>query len=326
MLMRSRNVVTLALAVAALLAGGSASSQISPERTYYGIERPFPVKVANPAGNEGTLSIKLLDVENAVLETVESVEPGQIDLAVLFPSLWETKGSRGVVYAQMYAGDTAVGPAIVLQPMIAQSYAELDQRSGSLSWRPSPRTFTGYRAYIEQDVLMTTTEGDILFRMRPDHAPNTAWNFMQLGDGGFYTDIIFHRIVTKPNRFVVQAGDPLGEGSGGPGYMIDLEDSKLPHDFGIISMARSGDPNSNGSQIFICLSREATKALDGRYTAFGQAISGADVINKLADTPLNGQRPVNPPKIKSVKLVDAAPRGTGAAPVKVPSDQPAGGR
>ncbi|MFI4872138.1 MAG: peptidylprolyl isomerase [Phycisphaerales bacterium JB061] len=326
MLMRSRTVVSFVVAAAAAFLGGPAQSQITPDRTYYGIERAFPVHVTNPDGNEEALSVKLLDASNAVLETVESVEPGQVDLAVLFPSLWETKGSRGVLYAQLYTGEEPVGPAVVLQPMISQPYAALDQRSGSLSWTPSPRTFTGYRAYVEKNVLMTTTEGDILFRMRPDHAPNTAWNFMQLGDGGFYTDIIFHRIVTQPNRFVIQAGDPLGEGSGGPGYMIDLEDSKLPHDFGVISMARSGDPNSNGSQIFVCLSREATRALDGRYTAFGQAISGAEVINKIADTPLNGQRPVNPPKIKSVKLVDAAPRGTGPEPVKAPSAQPAGGR
>ena len=326
MLMRSRTVALFVVAAATLISGGKALSQITPDRTYYGTERPFPVHVTNPEGNDGALSIKLLDPSNAVIETVESVEPGQVDLGVLFPSLWETKGSRGVLYAQMYGGETATGPAIVLQPMISQPYAVLDQRSGNLSWAPSPRTFTGYRAYVEKNVLMTTSEGDILFRMRPDQAPNTAWNFMELGDGGFYTDIIFHRVVTQPNRFVIQAGDPIGEGSGGPGYMIDLEDSKLPHDFGVISMARSGDPNSNGSQIFVCLSREATKALDGRYTAFGQALSGADVINKIADTPLNGQRPVNPPSIKSVKLVDASPRGTGPEPVKAPSAQPAGGR
>src|SRR5690606_16217454 len=239
-------------------------------------------------------------------------------------SLWEDGASRGVLYAQLYAGDVATGPAVVLQPMIAQPYAALDQRSGQIAWAPSPRTFTGYRAYVDKDVLMVTSEGEILFRMRPDQAPNTAWNFMHLAEGGFYTDIIFHRIIAKPNRFVIQAGDPLGQGSGGPGYMIDLEDSKLPHDFGVISMARSRDPNSNGSQIFVCLSREGTKMLDGRYTSFGQAIAGADVINKIADTPLNGERPVNPPVIKSVRLVDAAPRGTGPEPVKSPTDQPSG--
>ncbi len=76
----------------------------------------------------------------------------------------------------------------------------------------------------------------------------------------------------------------MGEGSGGPGYMIDLEDSKLPHDFGVISMARSGDPNSNGSQI-LCLSREATRAPRRPVHGFRPAISGAEVINKIADTP-----------------------------------------
>lgn len=312
-----RNAVVAAAAIVSLAA--SAAAQLSPERTYNGTGRPMPVTVANPAGNEAALSIRLLDAQNAEVGRVDTVQPGLVDFATLFPSLWEDGASRGVLYAQLYAGDAATGPAVVLQPMIAQPYAALDQRSGQLSWTPSPRTFTGYRAYVDRDVLMVTSEGEILFRMRPDHAPNTAWNFMHLADGGFYTDIIFHRIISKPNRFVIQAGDPLGQGSGGPGYMVDLEDSKLPHDFGVISMARSGDPNSNGSQIFVCLSREGTRALDGRYTAFGQAISGAEVINKIADTPLNGERPVNPPVIQSAMLVDAAPRGTGPEPVKAPA-------
>lgn len=316
----SRAIVTSAAALMTTLT----SAQLSANRTYYGLNRPMPVTVTNPAGNEAGIAIKLLDVSNAVVGEVASVEPGQVDFAVLFPKLWETKDTSGVLYAQLYAGDVPTGPALVLQPMLSQPYAELDARSGQLSWAPSPRIFTGYRVYTDQDVLMTTSEGDILFRMRPDHAPNTVWNFMRLGEGGFYTDIIFHRIISKPNRFVIQAGDPLGQGSGGPGYMVDLEDSKLPHDFGVISMARSRDPNSNGSQIFVCLSREGTKMLDGRYTSFGQAIAGADVINKIADTPLNGERPVNPPVIKSVRLVDAAPRGTGPAPVKSNTDQPAG--
>lgn len=317
---------SIVMAAATLLASvlpSAADAQLTPERTYFGINRAMPVKVANPEGNDQALGIKLLDVANTVVEEVDSVEPGQVDLAVLFPSLWEG-GEKEVLYAQMYAGDAPVGPAVVLQPTISPSYAELDQRRDQIAWRPSPRVFTGYRAYVDKNVLLSTSEGDILFRMRPDHAPNTVWNFMSLAEGGFYTDIIFHRIVMSPRRFVIQAGDPLGEGSGGPGYMIDLEDSKLPHDFGVISMARSGDPNSNGSQIFVCLSREATAVLDGRYTSFGQAISGADVINKIAETPLQGQSPINPPSIKSARLVDAAPRGTGPAPVKAQAAEPAG--
>ncbi|PHQ78224.1 MAG: peptidylprolyl isomerase [Phycisphaera sp.] len=174
---------------------------------------------------------------------------------------------------------------------------------------------------------MATSEGDITFRMRPDEAPNTVWNFLSLGDGGFYTDIAFHRVMPQ---FVIQAGDPRGEGTGGPGYFLDLEDSKLLHDFGVLSMARSSDPNSNGSQVFICLSRERTQGLDTRYTGFGQAITGADVIMKIANTPLTSERrsetPVNPPLIHTATLVDAAPRGTGAAPVALPKEEAPSGR
>jgi peptidyl-prolyl cis-trans isomerase B (cyclophilin B) len=306
----------------------TSNAQLAPERTYFGTNRPLPIVVTSP-GTENPLSIKLIDSADAVLETKEAVEPGKVDLAALFPSLWESEGNRGVLYAQLFDGDAAVGPAVVIQPLVSPSYAaRTSQRTGKPEWTPSPRIFSGYRAYVEQDVLMSTTEGDILFRMRPDEAPNTVWNFMSLGEGGFYTDIAFHRIIAE---FVIQAGDPRGEGSGGPGYYLDLEDSKLPHDFGVLSMARSADPNSNGSQVFVCLSRERTKGLDSRYTGFGQAISGADVITKIADTPLqaapNNESPVNPPLIQSVTLIDAAPRGTGAAPVTMPADEsPSSGR
>lgn len=317
---------TLVTAAAVVVAGASAvetGAQLTPSRTYFGADRPMPITVASPAGSEGSLGIKLLDAENAVVEQLAAVEAGEVDLAQLFPTLWESQGSQEVVYAQLYAGEEPVGPAIVLQPMLSQPYAKLDGRG--IAWTPSPRVFTGYRAYVDRDVLVSTSEGDIVFRMRPDHAPNTAWNFMSLAEGGFYTDIIFHRVVVEPRRFVIQAGDPLGQGVGGPGYMIDLEDSKLPHDFGVISMARNPDnPNSNGSQIFVCLNRESTRVLDGSYSSFGQAISGADVISKIADTPVNGQRPLNPPMIKSARLVDAAPRGTGPEPVMAPEAAPAG--
>lgn len=306
----------------------SANAQIQPERTYYGVDRSFPVRVESP-GTENPLSIKLMDPSNAVLETKEAVEPGTVDLAALFPSLWESQGQQGVIYAQLFEGDNPIGAAVVLQPMVTPKYAALG-RGGIPEFQPSPRVFSGYRAYVEKYVVMATTEGEITFRMRPDEAPNSVWNFMELAEGGFYTDVIFHRIVAKPNKFVIQAGDPRGEGSGGPGYYIDLEESRLPHDFGVLSMARSGDPNSNGSQVFVCLSREATKGLDGRYTGFGQAISGADAIMAIANTPLtdlpNSQSPIDPPVITSMTLVDADPRGTGADPVKAPKAEASGGR
>ena len=321
----NHSILAAATAVSGVLCS-SAGAQLSTERTYYGTNRAFPIEVTSP-GTENPLSIKLMDPSNVVLETKEAVPAGKADLASLFPSLWQSEGQRGVLYAQLFEGDNPVGAAIVIQPMLTPSYsARTSQRTGKPEWDPSPLIFSGYRAYVEQEVTVTTTEGDITFRMRPDEAPNTVWNFLSLSEGGFYTDIPFHRIIAE---FVIQVGDPRGEGNGGPGYYLDLENSKLPHDFGVLSMARSADPNSNGSQVFVCLSRERTKGLDSRYTSFGEAITGADVIMKIANTPLqaapNNESPVNPPLITSVALQDAAPRGTGAAPVTRPTEESAAG-
>ena len=114
--------------------------------------------------------------------------------------------------------------------------------------------------------------------------------------------------------FVIQAGDPTGTGDGGPGYWLPLEDSKLQHDFGVISMARSDDPDSNGSQIFIALSREGTARLDGQYCAFGYAVDGAEAIKAIAQVqladPATG-RPADPPLIRTAELVPSPARMVG---------------
>jgi peptidyl-prolyl cis-trans isomerase B (cyclophilin B) len=178
------------------------------------------------------------------------------------------------------------------------------------------RLFTGLRMYPEQDVILETTSGDIRLAMRPDEAPNTVWNFLELSRGGFYRDVAFHRIVPliNGNPFVVQAGDPTGTGDGGPGYWLPIENSQLEHDFGVISMARSDDPDSNGSQIFIALSRAGTARLDGQYCAFGYAVDGAETIKSIADVAIADTttgRPVDPPLIRNAKVIPAPPRTPG---------------
>ncbi len=170
------------------------------------------------------------------------------------------------------------------------------------------------RIYPEEDVIIETTEGDIRIALRPDEAPNTVWNFLDLSRGGFYRDVVFHRIVPLERNgwpFVIQAGDPTASGSGGPGYWLPIESSQLPHDFGVISMARADDPDSAGSQFFICLSREGTARLDGQYCAFGYAVEGADAIQKIASVEiadLATGRPADPPVIRDVRLIPAPPR------------------
>ncbi|RMH14560.1 MAG: peptidylprolyl isomerase [Planctomycetota bacterium] len=195
--------------------------------------------------------------------------------------------------------------------------------------RPAPDrevTFSGIRAYVDRRVILDTTLGEIEIMLRPDAAPNTAYNFLHLVNGGFYTDIIFHRIVplaSNGSPFVIQVGDPTGAGEGGPGYMIDLEPSTVAHAFGVISMARSSDPDTNGSQVFICLSREGTRHLDGQYTSFGHTVRGADVIQAIAATPVDAQgRSDDPPVLRSARLVAAPPIGTGPLPVAEPTTPP----
>lgn len=300
----------------------AAFSQLTPERLYFGINREIPVIVAVPEGKQGEAVVELLRPQSGEVVSTASVLPGKVNFATLFPNLWNTK-TPSLLYAQLSVGGDKIGPALVLQPLTNPKAATLQPGSSKPTFRSNADIYAGLRIYVDKDVLMDTDKGEILFRLRPDVAPNTAWNFRELADGGFYTDIVFHRIVAKlPNGmpFVIQVGDPTGTGGGGPGYSIDLEPSSLVHDFGVLSMARSGDPNSNGSQVFVCLSREGTAMLDGSYTTFAQAIKGADVIQAIAAVPTGAEdRPLDPmPRIKSTKLVNAAPFGTGPKPVARP--------
>ena len=117
----------------------------------------------------------------------------------------------------------------------------------------------------------------------PETAPITVENFLDLVKKGFYNGLTFHRIISG---FMIQGGDPDGNGMGGPGYSIKGEfksngvDNPLKHEKGVISMARSMDPNSAGSQFFIM--HEAAPHLDGQYAAFGKVIEGLDVVDEIA--------------------------------------------
>lgn len=288
-----------------------AHAQLVPDRTYYGINREIPMSVKVPDGKKGEVTIQLLEAGTAKQVASAAAAAGAVNLATLFPQLWSDTNYR-VLYAQLAVGEEKVGPAVVLQPMLVPLKGTILAGSSTVRWREVPPLCSGYRAYTDKHAVLETSLGTIEFAFRPDAAPNTVWNFRQLIEGGFYTGVIFHRIIPG---FVVQGGDPTGAGNGGPGFHIDLERSTLPHDFGVLSMARSGDPDSAGSQFFICLSRAQTAGLDRGYTAFAQAVSGHDTIKSLASVKLQGERPIDPPVISSAKLVDAPPYGTGPKPI-----------
>ena len=139
--------------------------------------------------------------------------------------------------------------------------------------------------------------GDVVeFEFLKDKAPNTCENFITLAKKGFYDGLIFHRVI---EGFMIQGGCPLGNGTGGPGYTIKAEFNDTKHLPGIVSMARSSDPDSAGSQFFICVADDAY--LDNKYTAFGKVTKGYDVVEKISKVKVNLQdRPLEPVVMKKV--------------------------
>src|SRR5256885_9013125 len=162
--------------------------------------------------------------------------------------------------------------------------------------------------------VIKTGEGDMVVEFWTDAAPNTIDNFKKLARAGFYNGTAFHRIV---KGFMIQGGDPLTKdpanesrfGTGDPGYKIKAEFNDHSHDRGVISMARSQDPDSAGSQFFICLA--PVPRLDHQYTTFGKLIKGQDVLEKIGDIPVTRNsmgEPSKPSKrvvIESIKIVPA---------------------
>jgi peptidyl-prolyl cis-trans isomerase B (cyclophilin B) len=162
--------------------------------------------------------------------------------------------------------------------------------------------------------VIKTSEGDMVLQFWTDAAPDTVENFKKLARQGFYDGTIFHRIVKE---FMIQGGDPNSKdpakensyGQGGPGYNIKAEFNNHSHDRGVVSMARGPDPDSAGSQFFICLA--PVHRLDHQYTTFGKLIKGQDVLEKIGDIPVTRNsmgEPSKPTKrvvIESIKIVPA---------------------
>ena len=152
--------------------------------------------------------------------------------------------------------------------------------------------------------VISTSAGDMTVELWNDVAPKHAENFLKLARAGFYDNLTFHRIIPE---FMIQGGCPTGDGTGGPGWTIDAEFNDREHHPGTLSMARSADPDSAGSQFFICLTRERCRHLDREYTAFGQVTEGMGVVETLAKTdvdPRSGQPRGKAPSLNGVKALD----------------------
>ena len=169
-------------------------------------------------------------------------------------------------------------------------------------------------ASTNEVAVIKTSAGEMVLEFWPDVAPKHVENFKKLAKQGFYDGTAFHRII---KGFMIQGGDPLTKdpskedlfGTGDPGYKIQAEFNDRKHVRGVLSMARSRDPNSAGSQFFIMLGD--APSLDNQYTGFGKLIKGDEVLGKIGDSPVGPSRSGEPSKprqrveVQSIKIVPA---------------------
>ena len=193
---------------------------------------------------------------------------------------------------------------VVLFLLVNNSQAFLDKS----------RSKTFNKQEIERMKLTTavleTKFGEITLKFFPEVAPKHVNSFIELASSGFYDGTTFHRVVPG---FVIQGGDPNTKsedrsqhGTGGPGYTLEAEFSDIPHKRGTLSMARSANPDSAGSQFFICVAEAAF--LDGQYTVFGEVTEGMKVADKIVAQPRDGSD--NPNERVEMKVKIMAPEGS----------------
>ncbi len=171
------------------------------------------------------------------------------------------------------------------------------------------------KATVAPRAIIHTNYGDMTVEFWPDVAPRTVDNFLKLSRENFYNGTAFHRIL---KGFMIQGGCPNSKvgsrgqpGTGGPGYMVKAEFNNRPHVRGVLSMARSQDVDSAGSQFFICHGNASF--LNNKYTAFGLLIGGDDVLNKIANVPcvgMEGSTPTERVEITSVEIVGEVSKTT----------------
>jgi cyclophilin family peptidyl-prolyl cis-trans isomerase len=290
-------------------------SVLFPAKGWFGPDQPWNVSVRPPQG--ATVRLVLTDFSGSTLDAVpakerEYAKESTADLKQLFPAI-RTAGAY-ILYAVPRTpndeGDLKetvsnfVGTPLVIT-------VRDDRRAGA------PTGPMAVKVEPLRYAIVSTSAGDMTVGFYYDSAPNNVANFVHLAAEGFYEGLTFHRV--EPD-FLIQGGDPRGDGTGGPGYNVDAEFSDRKHRRGVLSMSRNVDPNeapnspprpeyanSAGSQFFIALNRKNGAQLDGAYTVFGRVVGPAsiDTLLKLRDTPVADKktnRPANPPEIKKIEI------------------------
>lgn len=283
-------------------------SVLIPTRLWFAPNQPITI---NPKA-EGEITVVLTDFAGKPVEKGPVNLPGgqEFDVRAIYPEVSRPGAWLLFAYPKGKSGAEFIGTPLVIG-------TRADKRQGAaMVTKVEPLRYA----------TMETDHGPMKMIFYYDVAPHTVYNFQTLAEQGFYDGLTFHRIVPG---FVIQGGDPKGDGTGGPGYQIDAEFNDRRHEEGVLSMARSGDPleaqgapprcefaNSAGSQFFVCL--EYKQHLDRKYTAFGRVVNGMDVVKKMAAVqladPASG-RPAQPPVIKSLKVEPVTAENNPYAPL-----------
>lgn len=321
-------------------------SVLFPAKGWFGPDQAWNVTVRPPAGTSVRLVLtdfsgSSLDPDPALMHEFD--KEGTIDVKRLYPAMAAagTYLLYAVPKATIAASSEFVGTPIVIT-------VREDRRRGAPDG-PMVVKFEPLRYAI-----VSTDAGDMTMAFYYDVAPNTVSNFLSLAGDGFYDGLTFHRI--EPG-FIMQGGDPRGDGTGGPGYNIDSEFSDRKHEEGVVSMSRNVDPNeapnnpprpeyanSAGSQFFISLDKSKdhtnTAQLDGVYTVFGKIVPGAEglrTLSMLAAAPIADKKTSHPEKPPVIKRIEVRPVTSRENPYRVlqapakadttaPAPAPAGSR
>ena len=255
-----------------------------------------------PEYSSGTIALNLKDIKYPINGT--SDQPYKLVYAS--PS-FENDNEDIVFGVFVYQVNKNYKPNPVSQQLNTKDNTTKDKESNTADERPQ-NMIKANMTPSDNIAILQTSLGNITIEFFPGAAPKHVNSFLNLSKTGFYDGTIFHRIVKD---FVIQGGDPTTKnstqkdrwGTGGPGYTIDAEFNDIPHERGIISMARTGDPNSAGSQFFI-VTKDA-RFLDNQYTVFGRVIDGMEIVDKIEDLTTNqsSDQPIDFEKAKIQKVM-----------------------
>ena len=270
-------------------------SVLVPTKMWFGTNQPVEFNVD---GKQDT-TLVLTDFTGKQLPAKGSADVAagaKVDVRSVFPQI--NDGGTYVLYAVPKGKSLPdfLGTPVVLENRVSK---DTDNKPTVIAAMPL------------QYITIQTEQGDIKAIFYYDVAPLTVDSFLRLSSAGFFDGLTFHRIIKS---FVIQGGDPRGDGTGGPGYSIPAEFNDRPHEAGVLSMARANDPNSGGSQFFICLDYARTKSLDHKYTAFGKVVDGMNVVNAIGTVPTGAQDA--PQQLQIIKKITVKPVTASDNPYK----------